>query len=361
MMDRQRLKILAVDDTPQNLLALQGVIDDPDVELLSADGATSALELLLVHDVALALLDVQMPGMDGYALAELMRGTERTRHVPIIFLTASGQEAQRLFRGYEAGAVDFLVKPLDATVLKCKVRVFTDLHRQRVLLAERVAEHERLQRLNRLMLAALSYDIRTPLTALALNAEVLVRRGDEVGQRVKAATALLGRHLDHLVNLASQPSDDLRPQLQPGHIGELVRAHLAQQGNLALMSLAPTLAVEGDDQAHFDPVLLGQAVDHLLLQAAVHAGDAPVHVTVDGEGRHAVAVRVAFDAALSPQAAQHLFGAGKAQDGLVHPGTGPGLALAERVARAHGGSLAGRSKERQGTRYELLLPRGITL
>src|SRR5580692_3636646 len=107
------IKILLVDDTPENLTALEALLRQTGVEILRASSGAAALELLLVHDVSLALLDVQMPEMDGFELAELMRGMQRTKHVPIIFITAGLQEQHREFRGYDAGAVDFLFKPID--------------------------------------------------------------------------------------------------------------------------------------------------------------------------------------------------------------------------------------------------------
>lgn len=125
------LKILAVDDVPENLVALEAAIDLPGVELVTAASGFEALELMLRDDFVLALLDVQMPGMDGFELAELMRGTERTRGVPIIFLTAVATDERRRFRGFEAGAVDYLLKPLDITVLNSKIAVFVELARQR--------------------------------------------------------------------------------------------------------------------------------------------------------------------------------------------------------------------------------------
>ena len=351
------LKILAVDDTPQNLLALRAVFEGDAVELLTAESGPAALELLLQHDIALALLDVQMPDMDGYALAELMRGTERTRHVPIIFLTAGAQDESRSFRGYEAGAVDFLYKPLDTRVLRSKVQVFADLYRQRTLLAQRLAANDRLQRLNAMMLSALSHDIRTPLTALSLNAELLIRRGDPVGRRIKAATTMLGRQVDHLVNLAQRPDEELNPDTTTGSVGALVRERIALPVNQALVAHPFEFDAEGDDRATFDPALLAQAVDHLLLQAAVHAGDAPVRISLAGQGQRAVMLRVAFDAVPTPTAVQHLFGGGPSQPGLATPRVGPGLMQAERVARAHGGSLIGRAKDGEGTLFELMLPR----
>ena len=134
-MQHEKPKILAVDDVEENLLALEALFAGEGVELLRARSGVQALELLLVHDVALALLDVQMPGMDGFELAELMRGTERTRRVPIIFLTAVATDERRRFRGYEAGAVDYLLKPVDAHILRNKTAVFVELFRQREELA----------------------------------------------------------------------------------------------------------------------------------------------------------------------------------------------------------------------------------
>ncbi|MFD1959711.1 two-component system response regulator [Novosphingobium panipatense] len=129
------LKILAVDDIRENLVALEAALDQPGVELVTASSGFEALELLLKHDFVLALLDVQMPEMDGFELAELMRGTERTRGVPIIFLTAVATDERRKFQGFEAGAVDYLLKPIDITVLNSKVAVFVELARQRRELA----------------------------------------------------------------------------------------------------------------------------------------------------------------------------------------------------------------------------------
>ena len=135
------VRVLAVDDVPENLIALEALLRDQGVELLQARSGIEALELLLVHDVALALLDVQMPGMDGFELAELMRGTERTRRVPIIFLTAVATDERRRFRGYEAGAVDYLLKPVDPQVVRSKVDIFVELYRQRAELARQRDEH----------------------------------------------------------------------------------------------------------------------------------------------------------------------------------------------------------------------------
>ena len=141
-----RLKILLVDDHPVNLMALAELLRRDDVELLRAESGAEALELLLVHDTALAIIDVQMPEMDGFELAELMRGVKRAKYVPIIFVTAGLQDAERRFRGYEAGAVDFLYKPIETDILKSKVNVFLAIDRQRRELTRLLAERTEAER-----------------------------------------------------------------------------------------------------------------------------------------------------------------------------------------------------------------------
>lgn len=125
------IDILIVDDRPENLLTLEHLLENPELNIVRAGSGQEALARLLDHDFALVLLDVQMPDMDGFETAELMRGNKRTRHIPIIFVTASHTEHKHIFRGYDSGAVDYLFKPLDPQMLFCKVRIFLEIHRQR--------------------------------------------------------------------------------------------------------------------------------------------------------------------------------------------------------------------------------------
>jgi signal transduction histidine kinase len=130
-MAETQINFLLVDDLEENLIALEALLRREGLRLLKAHSGTEALELLLEHEVALAILDVQMPGMDGFELAELMRGTERTRRVPIIFVTAGAVDTRRRFEGYERGAVDFLFKPIEPHILKSKAEVFFELYREK--------------------------------------------------------------------------------------------------------------------------------------------------------------------------------------------------------------------------------------
>jgi CheY-like chemotaxis protein len=134
--------ILLVDDRPENLLALESLLESPGVKIVKATSGNEALGLMLGYDFALVLLDVQMPGMDGFETAELMRGTEKTRQVPIIFVTAISTEQQHVFKGYEAGAVDYLFKPIVPEFLRTKVRVFCELFQQKNIIRKQLREIE---------------------------------------------------------------------------------------------------------------------------------------------------------------------------------------------------------------------------
>jgi CheY-like chemotaxis protein len=138
-------KVLAVDDRRENLIALQAILQGLPVEITSVTSGDEALKKLLLEDFAVILLDAQMPGMDGFETAGHIKRRERTRHIPIVFLTAANYDPHLAFRGYQLGAVDYLTKPLDPWVLRSKVQVFADLWRLTTQLAERAGECERLR------------------------------------------------------------------------------------------------------------------------------------------------------------------------------------------------------------------------
>jgi len=163
-------RVLLIDDREENLLALSSLLDGEDLTIDTATSGNAGLKLMLRRDYAVVLLDVQMPGMDGFEVARLMRASRRTKEVPIIFVTAFSRTEKNVFEGYDAGAVDYLFKPLQPQVVRSKVRVFIDLHRQRRQLAslnrdlesrvrartaELVAERARYQALVELLPAVL--------------------------------------------------------------------------------------------------------------------------------------------------------------------------------------------------------------
>jgi len=137
------VKILLVDDQQANLLALESILEPLGHQLVRAESGSAALRQLLLQDFALILMDVRMPGMDGYETAAIVRNRERSAHTPIVFLTAESGNRTAMLRAYEQGAVDFLTKPFEPTILRAKVAIFVSLFQQRVLLT-RQAESLRL-------------------------------------------------------------------------------------------------------------------------------------------------------------------------------------------------------------------------
>ena len=125
----ERARILLVDDRPENLVALEAILGSLDQTLVRAESGEEALRALLRDDFALILLDAQMPGMDGFETAGRIKARERTKDVPIIFLTAADDDARSAYRGYASGAADYIAKPFDPWLLRAKVEVFVDLWR----------------------------------------------------------------------------------------------------------------------------------------------------------------------------------------------------------------------------------------
>jgi len=142
-------KILIVDDRLENLVALEKTLADLDAQIIRATSGEEALSTLLEHAVALILLDVQMPDLDGFETAALIRSNEDTRYIPIIFVTAISKDQKHVFSGYASGAVDYLFKPLDPDILLSKVRVFLELERQKAIIAK---TNEQLKAANRMIL-----------------------------------------------------------------------------------------------------------------------------------------------------------------------------------------------------------------
>lgn len=139
-------KILIVDDKEQNLFTLRKVLDDLDVEFVEAMYGNDALKATLHNDFALAILDVQMPDMDGYELAELLRCDPKTENLPIIFLSAVFHDDYHVFKGYDSGAVDFIIKPYEPKILLSKVNFFLQLHQQKLALekSRRIGKNQEL-------------------------------------------------------------------------------------------------------------------------------------------------------------------------------------------------------------------------
>ncbi len=137
---QERVKILVVDDLKENHLVMESVLSDPELEIIKALSGEEALLLCSEHDFAVVFMDVQMPNLDGFEVAEILRGIEKTKNIPIIFVTAISKELKSIFKGYEVGAVDYLSKPIDPIILRSKARIFKELYLQKKMIERQVVE-----------------------------------------------------------------------------------------------------------------------------------------------------------------------------------------------------------------------------
>jgi two-component system, sensor histidine kinase and response regulator len=362
-----RVKCLLVDDREENLTALQALLRRDDVEVLVARSGAEALELLLAHDVALALLDVQMPEMDGFELAELMRGSERTRHVPIIFVTAGQRDQHRLFKGYDAGAVDFLYKPIEPQVLRNKADVFFQLYSQKRQLQRELTERTETLRLNEMFAAVLGHDLRTPLAAVLASARLLQEAPSEDAVRRASARILssgdrMGRMIDDMLDLArARLGGGLTVRKDAADLGAVVQRVLPE-----LQGAAPDRVIEvretGDLSGRFDADRLAQVVSNLVGNAIEHGQPGTsIAVRLDGGAPGEVRITVANAGAIAPALLPRVFDPFRrdARQPGRQDGLGLGLYIAQQVALAHGGAITVDSGEGRTT-FTVALPREAT-
>lgn len=351
------VNFLLVDDREENLLALAALLRRDGLQILKARSGDEALELLLRHDVALALLDVQMPDMDGFALAELMRGAERSRHIPIIFVTAAPQEQHREFRGYDAGAVDFLVKPINPRILWHKTETFFQLHRQRQQLAETL-------RLNELFVAAVGHELRNPLNAMMTATELICAQAREPAlHRPLELLQTSGRRMSRMI---LDLFDLSRARLGSGIpierqavdalpiVHKVIAEHEAGSPDRRIRLLH-----QGELTGSWDGGRLAQIVSNLLANAIRHgAAEVPITVRMEGDAQ-AVSIAVHNGGTIPAELLPGLFDPFRSHHGRSSrpEGLGLGLYIVHQLLLAHGGSIEVSSTAEEGTTFRVVLPR----
>lgn len=375
MIAEKPINFLLVDDLEENLLALQALLQREGLVCLKARSGEEALELLLANDVALALLDVQMPGMDGFELAEFMRGNERARHIPIIFVTAGAADNQRRFRGYEAGAVDFIQKPIEADILRSKANVFFDLYEQRQQIErqrdELEAAAEALRRADRhkdSFLAVLAHELRNPVAALGgglhlLGKDIAPERSKDIRKRMDRMLTHLTHLVDDLLDVSRVSQGKISLKKQRIALNEILQSaieasqHHLDAGGHRFVAEIPTDPIWLDA----DHTRLAQVVANLLnnaakytpnggtvsLSASAQGGMAEITVSDTGVGIPPEMQPRIFE--IFAQVEDHL---AKAQGGL-----GIGLALVKQLVALHGGTIEVESAgQDMGSTFRVRIP-----
>lgn len=361
-------RILMVDDYAANLVALEAILEPLGVPLVKALSGEEALLQLLQGDFSLILLDVQMPGLNGLETAELIKKRERSRDIPIILITAMSREAAHVFKGYQHGAVDYLLKPVDPEILRAKVKVFVDLYRR----GETIRAQAKLlgqTEAREAFLAVVAHEMRTPLTAAKAQAQLVLRQlPEEESSAARRALSLIARQIDRLVKL----------------VGDLLEISALEDGRLAL------------DLREFDLAsLLPEVIERLgpLSPGISVAVESPVPLTISADRDRieqvitnllANAIRYSPDggkillAARSEGADLHLsvtdHGLGVAKDkqaliferfgrahGACFGGLGLGLSIAKGIVEQHRGRIWVESNPEQGpgSTFHVLLPQSV--
>jgi signal transduction histidine kinase len=386
-------KLLIVDDLPDNLLALEALIRGPGRSVYRASSAEQALALLLEHEFALAILDVQMPDMNGFELAEMMRGTERTRHIPIIFVSAAGREMNYAFKGYESGAVDFLQKPLDAQTVSSKVSVFVDLYRHRKALKHEIdalaASHRRqealvqqlqctqreLERAVRMrddFMSMVSHELRTPLNTLYLETQVrklhlsknntapfAPERLPAMIERDQRQIQNMVRLIDDMLDVSRMRSGALSIQPRPVDLALLARGvveSLAQQAE----AVGPPIRFEAPAGVAgvWDEFRIEQVLTNLITNALRYGGGRQVEVSVRQEGGRARMSVRDHGPGIAAEDHGRIFEQFERTDDSRRqaPGLGLGLYIARQIVRSHGGEIELESAPGQGATFSVNLP-----
>ena len=346
------IKFLLVDDKDENLIALEALVRRDGLEVLVARSGSDALELLLRHDVSLALLDVQMPVMDGYELATLMRGAKRTKHVPIIFVTADARVPWRMFTGYASAAVEFLFKPIDPKLLKGKADVYFELETTRREVSQAVHHGE-------VLVGTLGHDL---MEDGALLQQQIVDEGQlRTLSRMMAASQRMSAMCEQLLDLTRARLVDglgFSCARDPLDIVELV-----QRAVEALRATNPSweIAIEanGDQTTRGDPGRLLQLFANLVGNALHHGTPgAPCSVRITGVERQIV-IQIHNQGAIPPERLPSIFEPfrGRTNSAAPQGGLGIGLFLAQQIAKAHDGDIGVESSSAGGTVFTVHLPR----
>jgi two-component system, sensor histidine kinase and response regulator len=385
-----RVNILLVDDQPANLVALEAMLQGLGQNLIKADSGREALKWLLTHDFAVILLDVKMPEMDGFETAELIRQREKSRHTPILFLTAGDNSQGQAVRGYAVGAVDYLVKPVVPEFVRSKVAVFVELAKKTELLrrqtkllaqseqaalelaetrAELVRDLEHKNRELESFSYAVSHDLRAPLRRIdSFSRAVLESQGerlDEAGQRFLARVREASQHMSQLIDdvlyLSRVTRAELREQdVDLSGIASLILTRLqeSEPERKVDVKLRPGVIVTGDGQ------LLRIAMENLLENAwKFTAKESETRIEfgmtqVGGEATYFVRDNGAgFDMTY----ADRLFGPfQRLHPQGEFPGNGIGLATVQRIIHRHGGRVWAEGLVGQGATFYFTLARART-
>jgi len=383
----EKFNILIVDDRTDNLVTLESIILNDELNIIKAMSGNEALAVMLEHDISLVLLDVNMPGMDGFETAELMRGSERTKSIPIIFITATNSQPKQIFRGYETGAVDYLYKPLDRKILQNKIRAYIDFFKQKhtlqvttkqlqktieeVAKAQRAAEEANLAKSS--FLASMSHEIRTPLNGIIGMTDLILMDNNIPDQYVEHLTDIkqssesLLEIINEILDISKIEADKLEIETIEfslrGVIEKVIRLLSVKtfQSKLKFLCLHPA---NMPDRVIGDPTRLRQVLINLLGNAIKFTNEGAITLTIEvleSRADHVFLKFIVKDTGIGipSDKIEVLFESYQQADSSTsrnYGGTGLGLTISKRLVEMMGGKIGAESHFGKGSTFYFTLP-----